>query len=512
MLEDKLKSSKQNSNNVVLILLASIVVLLVLGGLLTAEFIFNPDSHQGSAHGSEELQQDALGLEAQPKPSKAMDDSLKKGAEQTQTSSAQVRPVYPDNGRLESTEEERKAFKSTLLEYESTIKALVESPEFTAWDASSQKRFLQMKDQIMGDVGAGEYARARDELAELIRQATKVISERDAAVEEGIQQTRIALKENAPQKALAHFSRAQELAPHLPEVLELEPRVAILPQVVELLDQAHLAQVQGDTKSELVAWKEIAKIDPTRSEAKDRIIMIQDRLFQQTLSVHLQKTMAAIEVRQPDAAQKSLDKARKMAPKLDEVALLQREIDTLAKELRYNEFINQARAYEVKDDWSRVLSSYNDAATINRSSAEVANGIKRAQAVLGIRAAINEKLGTPYRLSTKIGEKQARELLQNVRGVFEISPSMVVLAQKLEGLLQIYTTPVMVRITSDGETFVQVKGVGKVGKVTEKNIRIRPGRYTFEGNRDGFVSKATTVDIPPSGKPMVVNVVCENAI
>jgi len=500
MLEDKLKDSRQ-SNNSVLILWAAIAIIFALGGLLAARLIFYPVSSEGQAHGA-----DVPRLEVQEIASN--DD----GVEKTPTPSVQIQYDQPEKGRPQTSEEERIAFKAMLSEYDSSIKNLVEAPEFAVWDTFSHARFFKMKGQIMTDVGAGDYARAREELAELIQQATKVIGKRDAVVAESVEQTKSALQENAPQKALAHFSRAKELAPHSPEVLALEPRVAILPQVVELLEQAHLAQVQGDMKGELAALKEIAKVDPTRSEVKDRVTTIQNTFFQQELALHLQKTMTAIEARRPDVAQKSLNKAHKMVPKRDEVALLQREIDILANELQYNALVMHARECEAKDDWAGVLSCYSDAAKINSSSVEVASGIKRAQTVLGIRAAINEKLGKPYRLSSKVGEKQALELLQNASGIFEISPSVGMLAHKLEALLKVYTTPVMVRITSDGKTFVQVKSVGKVGKVTEKTIRIRPGRYTFEGKREGFVSKATTVEIPPSGKTIVVNVVCENAI
>ncbi|QJB56889.1 hypothetical protein [Pseudodesulfovibrio sp. zrk46] len=487
MLEEKLKSSQAGSNKSFLILATAIVIVIAVTVLLAAELILNPDNSEEQAHSVE-----APVVEKASTPS--------------------VQPEQSENGREQAAEEERIAFKAMLSEYESNIKALVEAPEFAVWDEVSQARFLKMKGQIMADVGTGKYGRARDELAELIQQATKVISERDAAVAESIEQAKSALKENAPQKARAHFLRVKELAPHSPELSALEPQVATLPQVVELLEQAHLAKVQGDMKGELAAWKEIAKVDPTNGEAEERIALIQNTIFEQELSSHLQKAMAALEARRPDLAQKSLNKARQMAPKRDEVVHLQREINTLAKELRYNALVKQARAYAAKDDWSSVLSSYNDAAKINGSSAEVVSGIKRAQTVLGIRAAIKEKLGKPYRLSTKVGEKQARALLQEASGVFEISSSTEELAKKLDALLQLYTKPVMVRVTSDGKTFVQVKGVGKVGKVTEKTIQIRPGRYVFEGKRDGFVSKATTVEIPPSGKTMVIHVVCETTI
>lgn len=505
MLEDKLTRSKQKSAKSVSILLAAIAVLLVLGGLFVAELVFNPDNSEGQAQDAQVAKSTVPASEARL-PSAGVQGGEKLPS-LTSTDSDQL-----DQAGSLSMEEERASFKSMLSVYESEIKDSVEAPEFAVWDVSSQEQFLKAKQQILSDFADGEYVRARDNLAELIRQATKEIGERDAAVEKSVQQTKIALNEMTPQKASIHFSRALELAPHSAEVLALESRVVALPQVVDLVEQAQQERVQGDAISELATWKKIASIDPARSEAKHRIATIENRLFQQELSFHLQQVMAAIEARQPTKAQKSLDKARKMAPDRDEVVHLQREINTLAKELRYAELIRQAKVLEAKDDWSGVLSTYNDAARINPSSAEVENGITRAQSVLGIRSAINEQLSKPYRLSTKVGERQARELLQRAGGGIEISPSTVKLAQKLERLLHIYTTPVKVHITSDGKTFVQVKGVGKVGKVIEKIIQIRPGRYVFEGKREGFVSKATTVDIPPSGEPAVVHVVCENRI
>lgn len=505
MLEDKLKHSRKQSNNKALIVWSVILMVIALGGLLTAELVLKPDDLIGKAHIADLPQQ----AEGQPLVDDRQEDFSRpivvvEGA----TSLSQLKP----DQQGQASEKDRFVFKTLLSEYEARIKDLVEAPEFGVWDAAAQTRFLKMKDQVMADFGAGKYSRASSGLSALVRDAEKAIAERDDVVAESVRQTTIALKDNDPHKALDHFSRAKELAPHSQEVSTLEPRVSVLPQVVNLLEEAHVSQVQGDIEGELAAWKKIAKLDPTHSKAKSRISSIQGSLFEQELSKHFQKAIEAIEARRPDEAQKSLDKAIKMAPKRDEVAHLQREIDTLGKELRYNELIKQATAYEAADDWSKALSTFNAAASINPSSAEVANGIKRSRTVLGLHAAIREKLEKPYRLSTKVGERQALALLEKVGGIFEISPSLVSLSKKLEGILEVYTTPVVVCVTSDGKTFVQVKGVGKVGQVTEKNIRIRPGRYLFEGKRDGFVSKATEVEIPPSGKTVVVHVACEKTI
>ena len=85
-------------------------------------------------------------------------------------------------------------------------------------------------------------------------------------------------------------------------------------------------------------------------------------------------------------------------------------------------------------------------------------------------------------------------------------------AKRVITLMQAMNQTKEVSVVSDNQTFVQVRGVGKIGKTTHKVIRVKPGNYTFEGFRDGYKTKLVKVIVPYDQKTINVKVICDEPI
>jgi len=59
---------------------------------------------------------------------------------------------------------------------------------------------------------------------------------------------------------------------------------------------------------------------------------------------------------------------------------------------------------------------------------------------------------------------------------------------------------------------VLVRGIGKVGVISQKTIKLKPGNYTFEGTRNGFKSKLLQVLIPHDQNNYSVRIICDEPI
>ncbi|MEP4886942.1 MAG: hypothetical protein ABJ215_11285, partial [Alphaproteobacteria bacterium] len=92
------------------------------------------------------------------------------------------------------------------------------------------------------------------------------------------------------------------------------------------------------------------------------------------------------------------------------------------------------------------------------------------------------------------------------------SPRLAAQADSLAGVVAAYAVKMPVRIVSDGKTNITVRGVGIVGKITERTIELRPGRYTFEGVREGFQAVLVRVDIAPGQADLVLEIVPDERI
>ena len=67
-------------------------------------------------------------------------------------------------------------------------------------------------------------------------------------------------------------------------------------------------------------------------------------------------------------------------------------------------------------------------------------------------------------------------------------------------------------VRSDNHTHISVRGVGEVGVVEKKSIRLKPGVYTFEGKRSGFRSRLLNVEIGLYQTSVDVELICNEQI
>ena len=85
-------------------------------------------------------------------------------------------------------------------------------------------------------------------------------------------------------------------------------------------------------------------------------------------------------------------------------------------------------------------------------------------------------------------------------------------AEELNNILSLMNRTIAVLISSDEMTYIKVRGVGHVGTVAEKEIELKPGEYTFEGSRTGYVSKLIPVRIPYDKPSFKITIICDEPI
>ena len=85
-------------------------------------------------------------------------------------------------------------------------------------------------------------------------------------------------------------------------------------------------------------------------------------------------------------------------------------------------------------------------------------------------------------------------------------------AEQLSELIKKINRLIPVTVNSDNKTYVSVRSVGKVGAVSQKIIQLKPGKYTFEGARNGFKSKLVQAFISYDMSDFSVRVICDEPI
>ena len=124
--------------------------------------------------------------------------------------------------------------------------------------------------------------------------------------------------------------------------------------------------------------------------------------------------------------------------------------------------------------------------------------------------AVDGFLSRPERLGAPRVVDAARDALRRAAALTALSPRLANSAEGLERTIEAARTPVPVRIVSDEETEIGIRGVGTVGRVRERTIALLPGEYVFEGKRRGYRSKLVDVVVQANlDAPVEVRIVCD---
>jgi hypothetical protein len=184
----------------------------------------------------------------------------------------------------------------------------------------------------------------------------------------------------------------------------------------------------------------------------------------------------------------------------------------LEKSIRVKLAIKRAEQAIRRDDWQQVKVNFAKAAKDAPGNKTVAEGLRRADLVLGLLSRFNQYSKNPYRLSHVDVRKEAEQTLAQAKSASAYSFTIKRQAEQLAELIVKINRVIPVIVISDNKTYVSVRGVGKVGVVSQKTVKLKPGKYTFEGARSGYKSKLVQAFIAYDQSDFNVRVICDEPI
>ena len=139
-------------------------------------------------------------------------------------------------------------------------------------------------------------------------------------------------------------------------------------------------------------------------------------------------------------------------------------------------------------------------------------GIKLAKEILRLQSVFVQYEKSPYRLTDNGVLNEAKEILEHASHFSKQSSKLRKKINQLSELISTFNQLISVIVTSDNMTNIQVRGIGKIGRILNKTIQLKPGYYTFEGTRNGFKSKLLQVLIPYNKNNYSVRIICDESI
>ncbi len=166
----------------------------------------------------------------------------------------------------------------------------------------------------------------------------------------------------------------------------------------------------------------------------------------------------------------------------------------------------------VRDDWRGALRAFERAAAADPRDGRAAQGRDMAARIVAARRAVDDFLARPHRLSDPSVAAAARRTLDGLAVPAALSPRLETRGGDLERAIEAMRTPVRVLVLSDDNTDIGIRGVGRLGRVRERVVELRPGTHVFEGRRRGYRSKLVEATVAGGTSLAKVRIVCDERI
>ena len=422
--------------------------------------------------------------------------------------------ALPDQEQVSNarSEEAREAFIEKLKVYENQTEPLIEAANLQNWNQQAGFAIKHLKEKAISHFSDGAYSEALSFLGELEIQARQVLDERDQLFTSQLQQAQHFYDQGNFDLATLHIDDALNVDPDSEQAITLKQQIKKLPEVLFLLEQVRVARIENNLEKEYTLLEQLQQLEPSRQETGQRLAELREQLEDMAFKRNISAANAEIDKKNPAQARVYLNRAKAIIPDRDEVDILYRQLVKLETEMGVNAALNSARQYIRKDDWQKAKIYFEKAAKLAPAEEAVVKGLAQANHILSLKQALSEYEKNPYRLANSQYRKKADATLALADKAGKNSFSLMQQAKRVITLMQAMNQTKEVSVVSDNQTFVQVRGVGKIGKTTHKVIRVKPGNYTFEGFRDGYKTKLVKVIVPYDQKTINVKVICDEPI
>lgn len=490
--------------------LAGLCAVMALA-LITLLFAGRPPS--GQAPGAPETVAAPHGAAPVPGPAAAPREAARPaGPESSDPESTGIESAGPGAGSDEEPSAAREAFLAALEEYERDLQPRLADVDLEAWDPKRAEALRGGRETALDHFSRGEFSAARETLEVLRGEAEQLLRRRDEALARALAAAGAAYESGDHDEARRGVEQALVLDRESAEALALQERVARLPEILPLLEEARVARVENRPEKERRVLDAILDRDPGREDVRRRRDELAGALRSQRYEALIRRARAELAKEDSKALRATLAEAGRAAPGRSESAALRKDLKALERRQRLEKALQQARLAQDADDWTRAGQHFAAALKESPGLPEARDGAETARQVLNLQAKLDRALKSPYRLASTAVADALRKTLQQAKAYRGQSPSLREKAGRLESLLEQMGREVPVAIRSDGHTDIRVRGIGEVGVTAGRTIRLRPGDYVFEGRRKGYKSKLLEVRVPYDQAAAPVTVICDEPI
>ncbi|MEM6580997.1 MAG: hypothetical protein AAF699_06980 [Pseudomonadota bacterium] len=357
-----------------------------------------------------------------------------------------------------------------------------------------------------------EYEAAKEQYAQGLAQLKTLEAEMPAELARQLATAETALEDGDLAAANAALDIVDMIDPGNMQAAQLRQRVAVLPQLLELLENAAVAESQGDLPTAISQLEEAVALDPLHQRGASELARVVAAYNEQRFNEAMSEGYAALDANRFDTARSAFRRAAGIQQGSQEAALAIQEVEASATAFRLSSLQNRGDSDEQAERWQDAVEAYEQAQKIDPNILFAKEGLERSRDRARLDKQFRAAIGDPSRLSDVAVAKATEQMLQMARSISPKGPVLIQQIDELESLLQQANTPINVTIQSDMETDVVVYKVAKLGKFDQRQLELRPGSYTAVGSRLGYRDVRVDFEVQHGVDNLPVTIRCTETI
>lgn len=289
-------------------------------------------------------------------------------------------------------------------------------------------------------------------------------------------------------------------------------RAELLPEVWPHVARGKDAFAKNDLDSAKSALEKALSLDGETELAKTLLPKVDAAILERDYSEAMSAGYAAIATGNYEQARDLFRKAKNLKPTAsDPQAGITHAENGIAK-ARLDRLFASASEYEQQEQWHQAAKQYGKLIEQDGSLVEAITGKARADARAKLDDQLQELLNDPLTLGQSKRNQYARKVLADARALKAETPRLEGQIEQLETALTKSLIPITVLLQSDTSTHVTIYHVGRLGNFSEREIALKPGRYTAVGTRQGYRDVRQEFVVDPSSESPVVTIQCAEKI
>ena len=416
-------------------------------------------------------------------------------------------PVATAHDRLAGQKAAAEALLGQLLRRQAELEAV----GVRIWGGDAYRHLESLVAGADAALEGGRFEQAATGYRSALAALESLDASRPARFEQALAAGNDALAAGDGEQAMRSFSIALALQPDSVPAQEGLARSRVVAEVLERLREGEELERQGDLAGALARYQEAGRLDPRSTAAAEAAQRVGAALRSSAFRAAMGDALGALDRNDLEVARKALSRARRLDPQAPAVDDAARRLAVATQRAHLERLRNQALAAEQAERWEDAQRFYGEALKVDPDALFARQGVEEAGRQLKLLKRIDHYLERPGRLQNERVLDNARALLQYLRSLPAAGPGLAEKRERLGRLLAQAQQRVRLLLRSDGETEVVIYRVGRLGRFRERQIDLRPGRYTLTGRRDGYRDVRREIELQP-GQPLELSIRCQEPI